>query len=60
MEKKCVACEKTEEASPLIPFDFRGGAYWICPQDMPILIHKPEQLVGKLPGAEHLDPADGA
>jgi hypothetical protein len=31
---------------------------WICPQHMPILIHDPAQLVGKMPGAENLKPSD--
>jgi hypothetical protein len=58
MDKKCIACDKTADKSPLIPFEFKDSTYWICPQHMPILIHKPDQLVGKLPGAEDLDPAD--
>ena len=59
MEKKCIACDRTDDAIPLIPFEFKGGGYWICPQHVPILIHKPQQLTGKLPGAENLDPAEG-
>jgi hypothetical protein len=59
MDKKCVACERTDDSIPLLSFDFKGNQYWICPQHVPILIHKPEQLTGKLPGAEDLDPADG-
>jgi hypothetical protein len=59
MEKKCIACDRADDVIPLIPFDFKGGRYWICPQHMPLLIHKPEQLTGKLPGAEDLAPADG-
>jgi len=59
MDKKCIACERTDDSIPLLSFDFKGKQYWICPQHVPILIHKPEQLTGKLPGAEDLDPADG-
>ena len=58
MDKKCIACERTDDSIPLLSFDFKGNQYWICPQHVPILIHKPEQLTGKLPGAEDLDPAD--
>ena len=58
MDKKCIACDRTESATPLIVFEFKGGRYWICPQHLPILIHKPDQLAGKLPGAEDLAPAD--
>ncbi len=28
--------------------------YWICPQHIPILIHDPSKLAGKLPGAEDM------
>ena len=59
MDKKCIACERTDESIPLLSFEIKGNGYWICPQHMPILIHKPEQLTGKLPGAEDMDPADG-
>jgi len=58
MDKKCIACERTDDSIPLLSFDFKGNQYWICPQHVPILIHKPEQLTGKLPGAEDLDPAN--
>ncbi len=55
MDKKCIACEKTDDAIPLIPFDYKGNVYHICPQHMPALIHNPEELIGKLPGAEDLE-----
>ena len=52
----CLVCDRTDQEVPLIQLQYHGQAYWICPQDFPILIHKPEELVGKLPGAEHLAP----
>jgi hypothetical protein len=42
----------------LIPLEYRGAQTWICPQHLPVLIHHPDQLVGKLAGAENLRPAD--
>ena len=57
MDKKCIACEKTGDETPLIPFEYKNDNFWICPQHMPVLIHSPAKLVGKLPGAEDLDPA---
>ncbi|MBM3145597.1 MAG: hypothetical protein FJ010_11635 [Chloroflexi bacterium] len=50
----CVYCERTHDQAPLIPLNYRGQHYWICPQHLPVLIHKPQVLVGKLPGAENL------
>jgi len=43
---------------PLIALEFQGQTFWICPQHLPVLIHDPVRLVGKLPGAERLHPAD--
>jgi hypothetical protein len=57
---KCIFCERDSDQVPLIRFHFRKTDLAICPQHLPILIHDPSQLVGKLPGAEDLTPADGA
>lgn len=48
----CLACERASTEVPLLQLEYRGETFWICPQHLPILIHKPEQLAGKLPGAE--------
>ena len=52
MEKKCIVCETDSQKVPLVRLDYRDQEMWICPQHIPVLIHHPEQLVGKLPGAE--------
>ena len=52
-EEKCLYCEKSSELVPLIPLVYQGGKLFICPQHLPILIHKPEQLANRLPGTEH-------
>ena len=54
----CLACGRTPDVTPLIALNYRGGTYWICPQHLPVLIHDPARLVGQLPGAEELRPAD--
>lgn len=46
----CLFCEQDSHTVPLLVFEYRGEQYWICPQDLPILIHKPEQAGDKLPG----------
>ena len=50
----CVFCGLNSNVVPLINFNYQGNDYWICPQHLPILIHEPGKLVGKLPGAEKL------
>ena len=51
LDEKCLYCERNSDQVPLIALRFGGQALWICPQHLPILIHNPEQLADKLPGA---------
>jgi hypothetical protein len=50
MQTTCLNCGKSEQEVPLITLTFKGEAKHICPQCLPILIHKPQQLTEKLPG----------
>jgi hypothetical protein len=50
--KTCLNCNRTEEQVPLVVMQFRGKAIHICPQCLPLLIHKPEKLADKLPGMD--------
>jgi hypothetical protein len=52
MEKKCIVCESSSQQVPLIKMNYRDEKVYVCPQHLPVFIHHPEQLVGKLPGAE--------
>jgi len=54
----CLACQRGTSETPLIPLEYRESKVWICPQHLPLLIHDPASLIGKLPGAENLRPAD--
>lgn len=51
-EKICLNCGKNSNEIPLLSLEFRGGVYYLCPQCLPVMIHKPQNLAGKLPGAE--------
>ena len=53
---RCVSCERSVEEVPLLNLTHRNGTNYICPQCLPILIHKPQQLLSILPGAEALQP----
>lgn len=54
----CLACKRDSQETPLIQLAYRASNVWICPQHLPMLIHDPASLVGLLPGAENLSPAD--
>jgi hypothetical protein len=57
-DSSCLACGRAADATPLIALSYRGVSYWICPQHLPILIHDPARLAGRLPGAEDMRAAD--
>ena len=57
-EHRCVACQRGSDETPLLTLEFRGGSFYICAQHLPVLIHDPAQLIGRLAGAESLSPAD--
>ncbi len=57
-EKHCLACKRDANATPLVQLAYRDTMIWICPQHLPMLIHDPASLIGVLPGAENLSPAD--
>ena len=55
---QCLQCGRGQNDTPLIRIAYRDTELWICPQHLPLLIHDPSKLTGKLPGAETLRPAD--
>jgi hypothetical protein len=57
-QANCLLCQREDHETPLIALQYRDARYWICPQHLPVLIHEPAQLIGKLPGAESLEPSD--
>jgi len=55
----CLNCNATENEKPLLTINFQGNEKHICPQCLPVLIHKPANLADKLPGAENFgNPAE--
>jgi len=56
--QRCVACDRSQEEIPLITLLYQNTSFSICPQHLPVLIHNPHMLAGKLPGAEGMSPAD--
>lgn len=54
----CLNCQRSESAIPLVALRYSGDQAWICSQCLPILIHQPQRLIGKLAGAESLMPAE--
>ena len=52
--KQCLNCGRTEDEVPLITLQSMGKQKFVCPQCLPTLIHAPQKLAGKLPGAESM------
>lgn len=52
MTQVCVNCGRSDDQIPLLGLTFKGEPLLICPQCLPVLIHQPEKLEGKLPGLD--------
>lgn len=50
--QQCLNCTRSETEIPLVILRYAGNETWICSQCLPVLIHRPEQLAGKLTGAD--------
>ena len=48
----CLNCNQSEATMPLVALRYAKNQAWICTQCLPILIHQPQQLVGKLANAD--------
>ena len=56
----CINCERSETEVPILRLRFNGEEAAICTSCLPVLIHKPERLVGRLEGAEVIEPSSHA
>lgn len=56
-DNACLLCERTSDAVPLVTLEYRGSTFRVCTQHLPVVIHDPAQLIGLLPDAERLEPA---
>ena len=54
---ECLNCKANENEKPLLSMKYLGNEIFICPQCLPVLIHKPANLAEKLPGAENFGDA---
>lgn len=42
--EQCLNCHRASDQVPLVGLRYAGQEHWICPQCLPILIHKPERM----------------
>jgi len=52
--RECLVCKKSSDETPVTKFYYQESEFYICPQHIPVLIHKPQELVGLLDGADKL------
>ena len=55
--KNCLSCNRSENEIPLVTLRYAAKPAYICSFCLPMLIHHPEQLIGRLDGAEKIPPA---
>lgn len=54
----CLNCNTSEDEIPLVTLTYSGKPAYICSKCLPLLIHQPQKLIGKLDGAENISPAE--
>ena len=54
---RCLNCGNSEMEAPLIAVRYAGESIWICSPCMPVLIHKPNQMIGALKNADKIPPS---
>lgn len=52
--RECLVCKKSSVETPVTKFYYQKSEFYICPQHIPVLIHKPQELVDLLDGADKL------
>ena len=56
--KNCLSCNRSENEIPLVTLTYSSKPAYICSHCLPLLIHHPEQLIGRLEGADKIPPAE--
>jgi len=54
--KTCLYCGVDSDHAPLVVLQYQNQTIYICTQHLPLMIHSPQELVGKLDGAENIKP----
>ena len=55
---RCLNCDKTDQDAPILNVRFKNQDVRICTSCLPVLIHRPQKLAGRLAGIESVEPAD--
>jgi len=56
--KNCLSCNMSENEIPLVTLTYSSKPAYICSHCLPLLIHHPEEFIGRLKGAENIPPAE--
>jgi hypothetical protein len=56
----CIHCDRDDTQVPLLDFSYKDKQFSICSEHLPVLLHRPQELTGKLPDAENLNPVNHA
>ena len=54
---QCFNCNKTETETPQLHVRYCYEELWICSHCLPVLIHAPQKLIGKIQNADRIPPA---
>ena len=54
----CIHCGQDDSQVPLVVFYYQDKEHYICTEHLPVLIHTPAKLTGKLPDMDKINPVD--
>lgn len=55
----CINCQRTEDELPLTEWRMAGVAFWVCPECLPLLIHRRAEVMPHWNLAGRATPATG-
>ena len=57
-KEKCLNYELNDDKKPLLAIRYQNEQLFICPQCLPILIHKPSNLAEKIQCVQKIQPSE--
>jgi hypothetical protein len=55
----CINCQRTEDELPLTEWRMAGNAFWVCPECLPLLIHRRAEVMPRWNLAGRVTPSTG-
>ena len=55
----CINCQRNEDELPLTEWRMAGNSFWVCPECLPLLIHRRAEVMPRWNLATRATPSTG-